>query len=59
MDAPDNGFWTTVGPYACMGVVALVAVIWNGLRDKLKTHDKRINNHSQRLQELDGQKESD
>lgn len=37
----------------------LLGIIWTGLRDKIKTHDKRLNNHGQRLQDLDGQKEKE
>lgn len=40
-------------------VVALLGIIWNGLRDKIKSHDKRLSNHSQRLTALDGKTEDE
>lgn len=38
-------------------VVALIGIIWNGLREKLKSHENRINNHAQRLTALDSKTE--
>lgn len=40
-------------------LAALLGVIWTGLRDKLKSHDSRLNKHAQRLTALDGKTEDD